>query len=74
MNSNQPKITYRSDSTGCTYQMMQQNGTFEVQVVDIDGIIKTQSPVYAYLFPWRKTINMFFDIVTTHINYNIWKA
>ncbi len=76
--ANQPKITYRSDSTGCSYQMMQRDRTFVVQVVDMDGKIKVESPVYAYSFPWRNTINMFFDIVTEHIN-NIsndgeWKA
>lgn len=71
--SNHPKITYRSDSTGCSYQMMQREGTFAVQVLTLDGEVKSESPVYAYAFPWRNTINMFFDIVTEHINDGEWK-
>lgn len=71
--SNQPKITYRSDSTGCSYQMMQRNGTFAIQVINLDGIFIEESPVYAYQFPWRKSIDLFFDKVTAHINGNSWE-
>ena len=73
MNSNQPKIIYRSDSTGCSYQMMQSTGTFTVLVSNFDGTA-AESPVYAYAFPWRKSIDKFFDIVTAHINENEWIA
>jgi hypothetical protein len=72
--NNQPKITYRSDSTGSSYQMMQRQGTFAIQVLNFDNEVLSESPVYAYAFPWRKTIDMFFDIVTTHINENVWIA
>lgn len=72
--SNQPKITYRSDTTGCIYQMMQHNGTLTIQAVNhLDGTIVSESPCYAYHFSWRKTIDMFFDLVTVHINENVWK-
>ena len=72
--SNHPKITYRSDSTGCSYQMTQREGTFVIQVLNFDNEVLSESPVYAYAFPWRKTINMFFDVVTEHINGNNWIA
>lgn len=72
--SNQPKIIYRSDSTGCSYQMMQQDRVFTIQMVNIDNQIVKESPVYAYAFPWRKTIDIFFDIVTDHINCGEWEA
>lgn len=72
--SNQPKITYRSDSTRCTYQMQQKNGSLTVQVVNLDGIVIDESHEYIYLKPWRSSINCFFDVVETHINTNRWDS
>ena len=75
--SNQPKITYRSDTTGCIYQMMMHySGNprkgFTIQAVNMDGIIVHESHMYDYVFPWRKTIDKFFDIVDHHINRDAW--
>lgn len=71
--SNQPKITYRSDTTGCTYQMMQQNRDFTIQAVNIDGIVTSESELIRYSpGEWRNTIDHFFDIVTIHIIYGRW--
>lgn len=71
--SNQPKITYRSDTTGYTYQMMQHKGSFTVQAVNFDGVIIVESHAYIYLRVWRSNINSFFDVVTTHINTGKWE-
>lgn len=71
--SNQPKITYRSDTTGCTYQMMQHTSTFTIQAVDnMADVVVESSPQYAYRRPWRSTIDMFFDVCTVHINTGRW--
>lgn len=65
--SNQPKITYRSDTTSSSYHMsMGTNKCFIVIVERMDGSI--ESHIYAMQFPWRLTINRFFDIVDNHIN------
>lgn len=70
--SNQPKIIYRSDSTGCKYQMMQHNGSFTIQAVSFDDIVIDESNSYIYLAVWRSNINHFFDVVTVHINTGRW--
>lgn len=73
--SNQPKITYRSDSTGCTYQMMQHGGSFTIQAVNLDGVCVDESPRYAYVVDgWRKSIDLFFDVITVHINHSKWEV
>ena len=54
--------------------MMQREGTFVIQAIDFDGKVMAESPVYAYKYSWRNTIDMFFDIVTEHINGNNWIA
>lgn len=72
MSSNQPKITYRSDSTGCTYQMMQRDGSYTIQAVNFDGIVVAESGYIIYLAVWRANINNFFDLVTEHINKGVW--
>lgn len=66
--SNQPKVTYRSDTTGCTYQMMQHLDSYTIQAINFDGLVVAESMRYAYVHPWRKTIDAFFDVVTAHIN------
>lgn len=71
--SNQPKITYRSDTTGCTYQMMQHNGSFTIQAVNFDGMVIAESHAYIYLAVWRTNINQFFDVITVHINTGKWE-
>lgn len=70
--SNQPKITYRSDTTGHSYQMMQQGGSFTIQVVNIDDIIIDESHPFIYLMVWRANIDSFFDVITMHINTGKW--
>lgn len=71
--SNQPKITYRSDTTGFTYQMMQQDKSFTVQAVNLDGVVVDESHNYTYVWPWRLSINCFFDVITLHINTGRWE-
>lgn len=70
--SNQPKITYRSDSTGFTYQMALAEGSFTIQAVNIDNVIIGESYNIKCLYPWRRSINLFFDIVDRHINTGHW--
>ncbi len=70
--SNQPKITYRSDTTASSYQMMQRNSAFVIQVLNLDSEVIFESPEYRYVMPWRNTIDLFFDVVTVHINTNKW--
>lgn len=70
--SNQPKITYRSDTTRCTYQMMQSKGSFTIQVVNFDGVIIDESHPFIYLAVWRSNINSFFDTLEVHINTGRW--
>lgn len=72
--SNQPKITYRSDTTGCTYQMMQHGGSYTIQAVDLDGIVVDESHRFICLAVWRSNINGFFDVITNHINGRGWDA
>lgn len=72
--TNQPKITYRSDTTGCSYQMMQHKGSFTIQVIDFDGLIIDESGTYIYLNVWRSNINHFFDVITVHINTKRWEV
>ena len=71
--SNQPKIVYRSDTTGCTYQMMQHKGSFTIQAVNFDGVVIAESNPIIYLKVWRANVNNFFDIITSHINYGRWE-
>jgi hypothetical protein len=70
--SNQPKITYRSDTTASSYQMMQRNSAFVIQVLNLDSEVIFESPEYRYVMPWRNTIYLFFDVVNVHINTNKW--
>lgn len=70
--NSKPKIIYRSDSTGMRYEMWIHGGTFEIYIRADNGAIKGLSPCYAYLTPWRLTINRFFDIVDNHINTGEW--
>lgn len=70
--SNQPKITYRSDTTASSYQMMQRDSAFVIQVLNLDSEVIFESPEYRYVMPWRNTIDLFFDVVTVHINTNKW--
>ena len=72
--SNQPKITYRSDTTGCTYQMMQHRGSFTIQCVNFDGVVIDESHSFIYLNVWRSNVNSFFDVITDHINGRGWDA
>lgn len=72
--SNQPKITYRSDTTGFTYQMMQHNKAYTIQAVNFDGVCVAESPQYPYIYPWMKTIHDFFDVCNVHINDRVWRA
>ena len=71
--SNRPKIVYRSDSTGCTYNMVQQHGSFTIQVVTFDGKIVDGSHPFIYLKVWRANIDNFFDVITKHINTGKWE-
>lgn len=71
--SNQPKITYRSDTTRCSYQMMQHTGSFTIQVINFDGLIVDESGSYIYLNVWRSNVNRFFDVITLHINTGKWE-
>lgn len=70
--SNQPKITYRSDSTGSNYMMMLGDKSFRIIYECRSGAMGGISPLYACQFPWRLTINRFFDIITAHINTGEW--
>lgn len=69
---NHPKLTYRSDTTACTYEMMQRDGAFVIQVLQFD-VVQEESPEIPYLAPWRKSIDLFFDMVTSHINTGQWR-
>lgn len=70
--SNQPKITYRSDTTGYTYQMMMHDNSYTIQAVNFDGRVMSESSRIIYLAVWRANINNFFDIITGHINNGDW--
>jgi len=70
--SNQPKITYRSDTTGCSYQMMLHQSSFTIQVINFDDVVVDESQCYPFLMEWRPTVNKFFDVVTHHINNGRW--
>lgn len=70
--NNQPKITYRSDTTGCTYQMMLAGRYFTIQAVNFDGVVIAETHHYVCVPEWRANINHFFDVVTRHINTGRW--
>jgi len=70
--SNQPKITYRSDTSGINYMMNMEDGGFVVAWEYRSGEGGGISPFYAYKFPWRLTVNYFFDIIDKHINDGVW--
>lgn len=72
-NMNHPKISYRSDTTDSLYVMRQGLDFFTIEVIKGDQSIH-ETPQIPYVFPWRKTIDLFFDMVDCHINTGNWNV
>ena len=75
MKPKRPKITYRSDTTGHLYHMIQMDlSSFIIVVTDFQGTQSVDiSKKYMHQSTWIDTVHDFFDIITVHINHDKWE-